>query len=266
MASKKLLTALRNNRLNPKPYIALGYLLLLSNDQERARRYFREALTLDPGNPMAQDFLKSMEEVQHVSLSQADKMQALEARWEQQASQEEIRADDLEKLILVTLQQIMGELHQPSPSEDPEQLSLYQSKLSEIESQWQGINRHLAQLETQIDTLHLQQQVRPLEILMRRYQKAITHCEQFQTIRAEIGQAKSQTLQLIHRVSQQTQINDQLDVLLDQCDALADQLDALEAQNMDYPGLINAYEELLTFVDVLQQQIDETPSSTADGG
>lgn len=56
-ASNLFLRAIAADRSKPQPLVCMGYLLLLLNNQEMARRYLDEAVRVDPANEDAKKLL-----------------------------------------------------------------------------------------------------------------------------------------------------------------------------------------------------------------
>lgn len=255
-AGQKLLGALQRNRTSPRPYLALGYLFLLTGDRERARRYLGEAMRLDPGSELARDLLESLDAVRRVSLDAGDTLKRLQTQ--PAVSDYDALYEQLEAGIRTALQRLMQQPHPAQPSPDPEARAALAARSAELEGLASGFGSQITSLEAGLDTSALCQLLRPLEVLIHRYRRACALSETFADILAEIDASKHQTRILIHRLQfRHEDVNRELELRLDDCDAIADRLDALSDQKVDIAAVESHYRELIELVNVLQELLDE---------
>lgn len=254
-ACDHLMAALQKNHKNPRPYIAMGYLLMITADRPRAKRYFHRALKLEPDNQAAQNFLASMAESARIELQAQDTLK----RFEQFQTETDPDAlyHSLEKMLITTLKQVMSAPHQAEPVLDPKALVRLSAKAEELQELKTGIEKQIAPLEEELDTTALYFQLRPLEVILRRYKRALEISEEFLDLQADIAELKQETCRLIQTANSKQEIPPDLDALLDACDALADQLDDLEARKVNIQPVEKIYQELLGFVRILQEVLDE---------
>lgn len=254
-ACERLMSALQKNRNNPRPYIAMGYLLMISADRNRAKRYFLTALKLDPQNETAQNFLASMAEAAEIELQAHDTLQRFERF--QTSSDPDLQYQSLEKMIATTLKQVMSVPHQAEPALEPEALAKLREQSTELLELKAGIEKQIELLEDELDTTPLYFQLHPLEVILRRYQKALKTSAEFLRLQTEIAGLKQETCRLIQAANEQKEVPQSLDALLDACDALADQLDEFETRKISIQPLETSYHELLGLVRILQEVLDE---------
>ncbi|MBT9548036.1 MAG: hypothetical protein IV090_21780 [Candidatus Sericytochromatia bacterium] len=254
-ACERLMSALQKNRNNPRPYIAMGYLLMISADRNRAKRYFLSALKLDPQNETAQNFLDSMAEAAAIELQAQDTLQRFERF--QTGSDPDLQYQSLEKMIATALKQVMSVPHQTEPVLSPEALANLQAQSAELHELKAGIEKQIVLLENDVDTTPLYFQLHPLEVILRRYQKALKTSAEFLRLETEIAGLKQETCRLIQAANQRQEVGQGFDLLLDACDSLADQLDDFETRKISIQPLETTYHELLGLVRILQEVLDE---------
>lgn len=254
-ACERLMSALQKNRTNPRPYIAMGYLLMISADRNRAKRYFLTALKLDPQNETAQNFLDSMAEAATIELQAQDTLKRFERF--QTGSDPDLQYQSLEKMIATTLKQVMSVPHQAEPVIDPEALAKLQAQSEEVHELKTGIEKQIVFLEDDLDTTPLYFQLHPLETILRRYQKALKTSAEFLRLQTEMETLKQEACQLIRAAHEQQDVHQGFELLLDACDALADQLDDYETRKVSIQPLETTYHALLGLVRILQEVLDE---------
>lgn len=255
-ASQKLMEALQQNRKDARPYVALALLWILLGDEPQGKRYLIESLKLEPDNPTALDLLKGIEEAKHIQLS-ADQQLAIFTETQQftQTKDYDSLYDELQKLIVSSIRQLMTHPHNPRPSLEPNEQAEFGAQFAALKTLHEKIRRQIQVIEVEIDTSDLQQQLKPMEILMRRYQKAEQQGQTFGAIQDKLAHLNQQ---LVRFFAQPAQVqSDALNAFLDDCDWVADQLDALSGQKVDTHAFEEIYEKCVARFGHLQEVLDE---------
>ncbi|HEY9841777.1 MAG TPA: hypothetical protein V6D23_15050 [Candidatus Obscuribacterales bacterium] len=231
--------AIKHQRSNPAPHIALGYLFSLLGDTRTAIMYLKTAQNLDPKHPDPPVLIQQL--------------QALPAKAVQASSGVDEEAyDQLEDLLLVWT----GRIHAwppPLASLSPEpfrQLGQCQQELAQALSE---IEARLDQLETEFDVADLHKRLRPLEARLGQYALALKQSQELIRLNQEIVRLND----LVVAALQSHRSDIAIEAWLDSCDALADRLEGLEEKGQDISALLPAYESLCQLLAKLQDQLDE---------
>ncbi|MGE3728055.1 MAG: hypothetical protein AB7I41_21040 [Candidatus Sericytochromatia bacterium] len=254
-ACEHLMAALQKNRNNPRPYVAMGYLLMISADRTRAKRYFLTALKLDPQNEAAQNFLDSMEEAAAIELRAQDTLERFERF--QSTADPDLQYQSLQKMITTTLKQVMSSHHTTEPVLEPGALAALQAQFEELRELKAGIEKQIELLEEELDSTPLTFQMHPIEVLLRRYRQALKTSAEFQVLETEIASLKEKTCTLIRAANEKQEVHQAFEQLLDACDSVADQLDDFDTRKISIQPLEKIYNELLGLVQILQEVLDE---------
>ncbi|PKL77440.1 MAG: hypothetical protein CVV27_05415 [Candidatus Melainabacteria bacterium HGW-Melainabacteria-1] len=245
--------AIKQQRSNPAPYIALGYLFSLLGDGRTAIMYLKAAQNLDPAHPDPPVLIQHLLEAPVKAVS-AQKP-AIPAPTVDDESYE-----DLEDLLLVWIGRVQV-WPLPVASLTPElhrQLAQCHQELAQAIAQFE---KGLQELETEFDVADLRKRLRPLESRLQQYSLAIQQSRELAQLNQEITRFQGKVEQALQPHSHGANLNPQLETeieqWLDDCDAIADQLEALEAKSLDISSLLLNYESLSQLLAKLQDQLDE---------
>lgn len=254
-ASKHFIKAIQFGRQNPEPYIAMAYLLILLGDQMTATRYLSEARRVDPQNADAEVLFTFLQSPEPVDEDEDDfELVALDG----EAGDEDAQYEEAQRLIRSLLRQTQD--LPKHPALNPGAFKQLEEQYLELEQKLQQIYGVLEELELEMDTTHLAQQVRPLEAALQQFaklrrmsgrlirvvQEMLQICEQLD---ADLG-----TLSLPG--ADAGQWNQNLEKYLDDCDRFADLLDEVDEQGFSISQLEPYYNQLVGKVEALQDVID----------
>ncbi|MEZ0367630.1 MAG: hypothetical protein ACAI44_00945 [Candidatus Sericytochromatia bacterium] len=258
-AMRLFIQAARQRRNYVEPYIGLAYLSLLIDQKEVALKYLQTALRLEPGNEDAlrlQNYL--VEGPPEPVAEESFELVTLETVQTQDPDQ---LYDQLEKALFHWIRELMK---QPPPQAGikPEVIEQLQKQNEELEDRVRGFDRQITLLDQDFDTSELRRRLRPLEVMLQRYQKALEVSESMQMIHKQlqglIDTVRGISARVQNPVPEQLQRAEaEIESLMDSCDWVADQLDALDNQGHDIGPLEYSYKILAAIIEQVRDTVDE---------
>jgi DNA repair ATPase RecN len=171
--------------------------------------------------------------------------------------------DKLEKFLQAFVRNLSLQEQPPvHPSLEAENVATLKAQSAELEMIEIHVLQTLKALEEEFNLEPLEKQLWPLQVLLRKYRRAIKDSQTYQEIQAQIAQALTQVRStyddLVFSPSPEEvqALEQQLEQLLDICDHLADQLDELEKRQVSQPELMREYQKLVLLVESLSEQLD----------
>ncbi|HEY9842861.1 MAG TPA: hypothetical protein V6D23_20510, partial [Candidatus Obscuribacterales bacterium] len=169
--------------------------------------------------------------------------------------------DQLEKALFHWIRELMK---QPPPQAGikPEVIEQLQKQNEELEDRVRGFDRQITLLDQDFDTSELRRRLRPLEVMLQRYQKALEVSESMQMIHKQlqglIDTVRGISARVQNPVPEQLQRAEaEIESLMDSCDWVADQLDALDNQGHDIGPLEYSYKILAAIIEQVRDTVDE---------
>lgn len=259
-----LMDAIQIKRDFVEPYLHLARAFIVFNDDQQALKYLLEARHYDPEN---QDIQRLLEFLQSTSSPKASQTAQLQETDLNQIFSQSMNAQDLEALeeaILRDIRNLLASEHtQIQASPDPQiQAALRQTQHS-LQVQFQAIQDRLNDLSQYTEISGLQLSLRPLEILLRRFNATLQLSERLAELQQEILRQKAIVTTALTQdqgssdTASEARLEADLESVLDHCDQLADQLDELASANQDISSLEGVYQELVDVILLWQDRLDE---------
>lgn len=160
--------------------------------------------------------------------------------------------DSTEAAIMLFLKQMMtDEVLGLTPSPNPKQLEVVQSKLNRFQEKTHEFNHRLQILDQEMEVSDLRQQLGAID---KALQRILSLSQLFGEQFIEIHQDIQKHADLTDEIMAESQVTDDpqdievleenLQVLLDHCDSVADRLDDLESKKNQHPPLADAVSAL----------------------
>ncbi len=254
-AVRCLSASIENNRKDPRPYLQMAYLFLLTGNSRKAIRYVQESQRLQPDNPRAKQLLAHAQK----QASHGTKKAVAAARAAaplNPALMGQRRQAFIEELSS-TLEQAFRELPGLQPTWVKPVLDGYRKVQDEYNQTYNRLCKRLDQLEQHMDIQDLDRELQKLEVTLNRLDDI---CELSGQMVALFQRIEHLRKLLEHQLSAnraqalpQSEVQALLDKYQPVCDELADDLDTLEGSGFDISALMPGYDALiLTF-----QQLDQ---------
>ena len=270
---------IRFQRTNPEPYVGFAYVLLLIGNTDKAIGYIQEAQRLEPDH--ADIGLLLLEWKRQTSpkpaAGKATSNQPPAARPVSAPAGPAMAAIDYDALYDKLELQIMSEVRalmnaplvEAKPSIEVGHISELEQQIKAIQKQLASFERQLKVIDEEIDIVELSLKLKPIEVMLRRYQKA----RQVSGILTSLCQDITEQYRLAHQMLQESRLStdaedvpiaeENLEVLLDRIDSFANCLDELEAQGHDIEAALQRYNRLLAVLEDLQETLDDLKSQFA---
>ncbi|MGE3726445.1 MAG: hypothetical protein AB7I41_12885 [Candidatus Sericytochromatia bacterium] len=263
-ACELLTEAMGADRSKPEPYVALGYVFILVDDAQTATRLLTDALRKDPQNGDAKMFLEYLQVKHQIKAKKAAAAAPLQPKPSgiKPLPEEEVDLDllyDRTEALLVTQLQLISQSPQPQVSVDKETGLAFKKRLREFQSFILDIRADIDLIDTEIQTDELQQQLKPLEKLLVRYQQIDEFSQLLRDLRQRIRSEAAEVADLIKQVSKHSpaELDRLTEKYLDSCDAVADQMDDLETRGCPIDLLNSDYQNWVSLLENLQDTVDE---------
>lgn len=260
-ASNCFAKAIEHNRRDPRAYVQLAYLFLLTGNGQKAVKYLQEAQRLNSEDPRVQELLG------HAAKAGARrKMKMAEPRPQPVAgrhgpSPEQIalKMKHLRAQLTQWMDRSYRELQNLQPTWARPVWQGYKNLQIEYDEAYQSICNELDKLEALTDISELDSDLQKLEIALNRLDDVCELSQQMVSLYERIEKlAKHFERQLLAMKSNPRHLA-KLQPLLDKyapvCDELADDLDMLEGSGFNIAALTPGYEKLVQ----LYQQLDALP-------
>jgi Tfp pilus assembly protein PilF len=264
--------ALQQSPSYADPYLGMAQLFLLVEQKSKAHEYFSQAQRLQSQHPEVRRMAPLFMEVKAPQISEeakaADKAQALkewllQPKTLESASDYDQAYDKLEKFLQAFVRSLSLQEQAPiHPSLDTDTLAELKQQSAELEIVEVHVLQTLKTLEDEFNLEPLEKQIWPLQVLLRKYRRALKDSQTYQEIQQQIAEALAQVRRvyddLVFSPSPEEiqALEQQLEGLLDLCDHLADQLDELEQRQVGQADLTSEYQKLVLLVESLSEQLD----------
>ncbi|MGE3726790.1 MAG: hypothetical protein AB7I41_14615 [Candidatus Sericytochromatia bacterium] len=266
-ACNEFIQAMRHNRSDVRPYLALSYLFSLVNNYPNAWKYAKAAKDLEPQNEVVLNWLKTLSEQENKFEIKKQRPPELGHSGEQglDATPQNIQQmyAKLQTFLVAQVKHVM-ELKAPEPSLDNAALHemnmalhIFQQNAEQIEKQFSWLEKH-----RNIDDLR--KLYTPFEANLRRYREAIGVAmslsellERIQELSSEVERCHGQ-IERLQDPQEIPPVSETLEAILDQCDYLADNIDYLDTQGYDLSLLEKSYAALTQQVSGCQDLLDNT--------
>lgn len=241
-----LMNSITQNRYNPEPYIAIGYILILLQDNESAKTYIDAALALEPEHP---DALKFMALIVQQSISG-------------QTQNTFISFDELydqTELMIIEQVKTVTAVRPPQVVYNSDSLEKTLEKYDQLVKAHDFLQERLDKLEEEFDISPLLQRFKPVKTMLYRYRQAIRDSRPMVDVIAQIQQVGKEVkdLVLLWRNRPELIHAPTVEGIYDRCDNLANQLDASESQGVNIKPAEKQYEYLLLIVGELQEVLED---------
>lgn len=260
----------------PDPHAGMGYLFLILNLKPMAIKYFKQALKIDPNHPSSLQFLAGIQEQEsQPELPDYYKYLVALENYSPPLTQEEFneRYDMVESLIFERVKAIMNVKLPESPIIDPQRYNEMEFTYQEYDIFIVSIKEQLGIIEEDLDTHDLKARLKPLEIMMKRIQILMQQSVEFQYAQELIIQctkAASHFFAVLNEYKQTQKplpddFEDSLELLYNYCDEIADHLDNLNTQGLNIAKLEPLYEDMVRYIQQIQERLDELQTISKGG-
>lgn len=270
-ACESLIKAIQFGRSNPLPYVAMGFLMILINDRDRARRYLLEARRIDPANADAQAYLEFLSRPVQAATPVAQATPGpsfntldpdqIEAGFDYDALYEETEAQ-----IIREVRRLMS-VHIAPPQADRNQhrkLRVLQEDVSKLINHCQT---QIKILDQEFDTGELANLMRPLEQMSRRLTSVREVSKRFihldEAVKNQRDEVEALIVTLVKTSTLPDGLQQRIDQILDHVDKFADDLDGLEQAGHDIKPIQPDYEALVVRVEKINEIIEDIQEAYA---
>lgn len=238
--------AVRHQRGNPEPCIALGYLFMILGDSRTAVMYLKTAERLAPDHPDPPAMLAHLAQPVRPAASAAAPAHATHpAPAFPDGPDEDDVLDGIRDWIVR-----LATWPPPQPAVGAgKALGRCRSELSEG---LKLLTHQLNALDAEMDVAPLRAKLEPLERRCSEYGTALDLTMAFEKISAELQALEGTVRQAVAMDMELTS----LEKLLDRCDWIADRLDEYSNQGHDVSALENLYGRVCEQIEALQDRLD----------
>lgn len=266
-ACQEFIQAMRHNRSDVRPYLALSYLFSLVNNYPNAWKYAKAAKELEPQSEVVLNWVQTLTEQEQKAEQKKQRPPELghSGAQELEATPQNIQQmyAKLQAFLIAQVKHVM-ELKAPEPSLDNNVLHEMNMALHIFQQNAEQIEKQFAWLEKHRNIDELRKLYTPFEANLRRYREAIGVAmslsellERIQELRQEVLRVKGQ-VEALQEAENIPPVSEKLEAILDQCDYLADNIDYLETQGYDLALVEKAYTALTLEVTACQDLLDNT--------
>ncbi|PKL75400.1 MAG: hypothetical protein CVV27_15595 [Candidatus Melainabacteria bacterium HGW-Melainabacteria-1] len=267
-ACSLLIEAIKQRRGDIRPYLGLAYIFMLLEDHAQAQKYVRQALTLEPDNPLVRSFQARIAEdhqriaarrqtLRHspgpsaASIAAADQGLDYDALYE--TAQSEIRKL-LRELMLAGLS---------APVSNARGIAALEQRQAAQQAGHQAILAQLKIVDEDIDTADLVRLLKPVEAHLRRSQQVIELSKQLQSLAARLREDIELAAQICEE-ARGTQdpadlevLEENLEALLDNADGYAQSIEELQQQHQQLADIETLYAQLQEQIESYQDALEE---------
>jgi len=263
-AYRHLLVALRKNASDPRYPCGVAYVLILIDQNERAKGYLDLALSLVP------DYARALQLKEVLNKLKANPDGEIKKyRWKIFAELPTPRSDDdfddlyeaVEDFIEQETHAFMQSQFSLALSLDAGQMQKQQLLLGELRQFLYLVHQKLSVLDQEIEIQDLERSLEPVQKILKRLQNTLSQASEMRFLQQDIQLAYADVAECAHKMKQDPEananaLNLRLERFYDICDVLADELDDLSKQGPI--TLLEAdYNRLIQEVQVLQELIDD---------
>lgn len=262
-----LIEAMKANRSDTRPCIALAFLFMIIEDHATALEYLQLVLTAEPHNVFA---LALKETLQEQLLSKQSRQphsgqataSATSGLAQDAADQEDV---DFDQLYEHTRREILAAAHelmtapQPVAGATPQHVARLRAVRLRGHQLLQDFQQQLEELEQEIDTSALSRLLKPFEVHVRASERLLLLSERSVGLLERITALRQEVLGTSLPVDSETvkQAEQVLETWLDSCDAFADELEALESEELALEPVLSHYEDLIAQVEKYREALDD---------
>lgn len=271
-SAESLIQVIQFNRSRTEPYLAMAYIFMLLDNDPAAQSYLKELLRLEPEHAEAQKLLNQTmrkPQLQQPAGAPANRpapvLMAPSGRAIPQ-SPADIDCETLyDQLAVQILQEVKKVSHYPVIPPHPSQ-----KIIKELRQYHAGMTKTLEQIQAQLKIVErefevqdLKTQLRPLEVMHRRFASAIETSLKLQALLERIESEKQlvrEQLGSLTKIESQedyTIMEENLETLLDGSDQLANEIEALEHTGFGCQEAHRSYSDLARDIEKLQDALDE---------
>jgi len=254
-ALQEWIQAIRHNRRDPAPCVAVGFLFILLGEQRQALLYLKAAQQIDPQHADAARFLELLQRPPQASMGTSQAV-AVAASVVPPTEDPDLDYDSLyDQTEALIQQQIAALTAAPPPVAGTDKQSYQALKLQyqQLKTSQDLIHSQLGTLEQEIDCHDLRQRLSPIEKRLQHFADILLASQAFASLAKDL---KSETQQVQDFLAGDVHAAP-LEHLLDRCDELADALEALEQQGHQIRELEGFYQQLTHALEKLQDRLDE---------
>jgi hypothetical protein len=267
-AADAIALALKYNTQNPELFRIMGYLLILVEDFYEALRFLRAALKLAPDDQFAQDLLSyAQSQLLKEKLSETDSgIETLDKslfKPKEDLDYDELY-DEIEKIIQSEVRQMMLDaLPFDKPTKDKVFYQKLKQRLSHLDNQYNEISSNIQIVDLEIEASDLKNQLKPMEIQLKRYSTCLAYCQKYQDLDAQIIALAQQVIELTQHLKKEllnaelSDLEHKIELIMDTCDTLADQLESFEKIGYSIDSLEQDYTELVDQIEKLNESFDD---------
>lgn len=256
-AARCFTASIENNRKDPRPYLQMAYLFLLTGNSRKAIRYVQEAQRLQPDSPRAKELLAHAQK----QASRGAKKAVAAARPAAPANPAlmgQRRQAFIQELSEV-LERAFRETQGLQPTWAKPVLEGYRKVQDEYNQIYNRLCKRLDQLEQHLDIQDLDRELQKLEVTLNRLDDICELSGQMVTLFQRIEHLRklldNQVSECIKNPATKAGAQALLDRYQPVVDELADELDTLEGSGFDISALMPGYDTLIISFQQLDQQI-----------
>jgi len=273
-ACKALIQAIKSQRTDPRPYLALAYIYLILGDLNSALDYVRPVLEQEATHPVALELKQQIQAETEAQLQQrrapaaTPSGPALRGLNEMGALQDLADAD-LDLVYEQLRQALYGLVKEVMELPFPE-LAVTPAALKDLQALQHTFTQRVGHLHSQIEALDEEMEVqdlrlltRPLQTQSRRLEQLILSSQSAIDLLEQITADQELVVQVIQE-TQQTQDPEDIPVLEENIDALFDnlaayqrQLDSLKQAKLAVAALETAFSQLSDLIQTLEDRVDD---------
>lgn len=250
-ACRRLIEAMRLNHRDERPCLALAFLFLSIEDIEAAGDYLMLARQLDYENPLALALDQMLRAIRQGETPAAEAF-----------TEEEIDYDELYQQVLNQIEKQLAWLAgqvPPQVSLQKERIRLYEQIVQRLHTQQSNLQQQIEQVDTEIETGELIQQLKQLESRLLDYRAALQQSQRLSELEAGLLAAEVELQALMKRPEA---LAAELEAVYDRCDVFADELEALGVEEMKSRGLgvgsvLESYERYVALAQTAGDYLDD---------
>lgn len=256
-AARCFTASIENNRKDPRPYLQMAYLFLLTGNSRKAIRYVQEAQRLQPDSPRAKELLAHAQKQASRGAKKAVAA-AKPAAPANPALMGQRRQGFIQELSEV-LERAFRETQGLQPTWAKPVLEGYRKVQDEYNQIYNRLCKRLDQLEQHLDIQDLDRELQKLEVTLNRLDDICELSGQMVTLFQRIEHLRKLLDNKVSECIKNPATKAEAQTLLDRyqpvVDELADELDTLEGSGFDISALMPGYDTLIISFQQLDQQI-----------
>lgn len=256
-----LIKSAQKNRKDPRPFVALGYLVLIFEDTTKATQYLLQALEIDPQNSDAKYLLKAAKDRALKGKSEGTGELSPEPLLQTQHSVADTRTDiDYDELydkvefqINEQVQESMRQTHLLAPTLEPMNLMKLQQFYQELKQNYDYIDSQMDILDDEFDMDELEDAFKPLETMLKQAKNSLEQSQNMINIRESIAKKlDAAEMQFEEAQSEDPEAEAMLDEIFDHYEVLANEFEGFETKGCNIVLINEHYEKLNLALENLQ--------------